>query len=888
MSAEELPGPYDPAAAAARWTAAWDEARVFVADPSRPGPAFSVVIPPPNVTGRLHMGHALNNTIQDVLCRYKRMDGHNVVWVPGTDHAGIATQWVVRRKLEAEGVDFRALGREAFIERVWAWKAETGDAIYGQLKRLGVSCDWSRERFTMDAQLQVAVNEHFVRLHEQGLIYRAERLINWDPYDQTALSDLEVEYKKDAKGQTQLEKGELFRFAYLLSDGSGEIVVATTRPETMLGDTAIAVHPDDERYKHLIGRTVRHPFVDRLVPIIGDAILVDPAFGTGAVKVTPAHDFNDFAVGERHDLPRINIFRPDATLNEAAGPFAGLDRFVARERVKEELEKLGLHRGVDEHWLAIGRSQRSGAVVEPYLSTQWFVKMKPLAGPALGAVEYGHTRFHPKTWENLYYAWLRDIRDWCISRQLWWGHRIPAWYCGGCGHVNVARTAPEACERCGHGELRQDEDTLDTWFSSALWPFSVFGWPERTADLERYYPTSVLVTAFDIIFFWVARMMFAGIHFTGAVPFRDVYIHALIRDENRQKMSKTKGNVVDPLDVIDRTSADAFRFTLMLLCAQGRDVIWNEARVGDASRFITKIWQALRFCFMHREGYDPSAPMEPGVYEAWIAARTGAAAGRVREALDAYKFNEAASELWAFVWGEFCDWYLELTKPVLYGEASPARKNAVKHALFTTMDSIIRLLHPFMPFLTEEIGSRLPGSAGFVAERPWPRAEDYPHDPAVLDEVALLQEAISAVRNLRSEIEISPKVPLRLLIADGVLRARLAPHAASLGALAGAQMEPADARPAGCATIVIRGVEVMVPLEGIVDLAGEAERLDKVLAKAEQDVAFLENKLGNAEFVAKAPAEKVDEMREKLAVALSRRDVLTSSRARIREALGWT
>jgi valyl-tRNA synthetase len=885
MSAAELPATYDPAAAAARWSAAWADAGVHVADPSRPGPAFSIVIPPPNVTGRLHMGHALNNTIQDVLSRYKRMDGFNVVWVPGTDHAGIATQWVVRRQLEAQGVDYRTLGREGFVEKVWAWKAETGGAIVSQLKRLGVSCDWSRERFTMDADLQRAVVEHFVRLHEQGLIYRAERLINWDPYDQTALSDLEVEYAKDARGQTKLEKGELFHFAYALSDGSGEIVVATTRPETMLGDTAVAVHPDDERYKHLIGRTVKHPFVDREIPIIGDAILVDPAFGTGCVKVTPAHDFNDFAVGERHHLPKINILAPDGTLNAAGGRFAGLDRFAAREAVKAALEELGLHRGVQEHFLAIGRSQRSGAVVEPYLSTQWFVKMKPLAGPALGAVEYGQTTFHPKNWENLYYSWMRNIQDWCISRQLWWGHRIPAWYCDGCGEVHVARAAPEACSACGSTALRQDEDTLDTWFSSALWPFSVFGWPDRTADLDRYYPTSVLVTAFDIIFFWVARMMVAGIHFTGAPPFKDVYIHALVRDENRQKMSKTKGNVVDPLDVIERTSADAFRFTLMLLCAQGRDVVWDEKRVGDASRFVTKIWQATRYAFLHAEGYDPAAPMEPGDYERWIAARTGEAVAKVRDALDGYRFNEAAAEARAFVWDELCDWYIELTKPVLYGEtASPARKNAVKHALFETLRVVVKLLHPFMPFFTEDLWSRLPGTQGFVATSAFPKASSFPADPAVLADVALLQEAILAVRNLRGEMELSPRVPLRLIVGDAALYGRLAPHAASLQGLAGIQLELSSERPKGCATVVLRGVEGLVPLDGIVDIAEELARLEKVIARSDKDVEELSRRLDNPEFLQRAPADKVDELREKVSAATARHEVLLRSRARLMEA----
>jgi valyl-tRNA synthetase len=888
MSSEELPNAYDPTSAASRWTTAWAAAGVNVAHPEAPGPAFSIVIPPPNVTGRLHMGHALNNTIQDVLCRFKRMDGFNVCWVPGTDHAGIATQWVVRRKLEAEGVDFRALGREAFVEKVWEWKAEMGSAITSQLSRLGVSCDWTREKFTMDDDLQRAVTEHFVRLYEQGLIYRAERLINWDPYDQTALSDLEVEHKKDARGQTKLEQGELFRFAYPLSEGEGEIVVATTRPETMLGDTAIAVHPDDERYKHLIGKTVRHPFVDRHIPIVGDAILVDPEFGTGAVKVTPAHDFNDFAVGERHNLARINILETDGRLNAHGGRFAGMDRFEAREAVKLALDELGLHRGVEEHWLAIGRSQRSGAVVEPYLSTQWFVKTKPLAGPATGAVELGHTVFHPKTWENLYYSWMRDIRDWCISRQLWWGHRIPAWYCdgpGGCGHVSVARSEPEACERCG-GALRRDEDTLDTWFSSALWPFAVFGWPDRTADLDRYYPTSVLVTGFDIIFFWVARMMFAGIHFTGTVPFRDVYIHALIRDEHRQKMSKTKGNVVDPLDVIERTSADAFRFTLMALCAQGRDIIWDEKRVGDASRFITKLWQSLRFCFMHREGYDPVAAMEPSVYERWIAARAGIAAAAVREALDGYRFNDAAQEVRAFVYDEFCDWYLELSKPALYGEASAARKNAVKHALFTTMSAIVRMLHPFMPFLTEEIWSRLPGAEGFCARAPFPRPEEFPNDAAVIDEVALLQEVIGAVRNLRGEMELSPRVPLTVRVGDAGLLAQLSAHAATLSSLAGATVAPADGASGGSATIVVRGHEVLIPLDGVVDLAAEQARLEKVLVKARQDAEFLRARLDNEDFIAKAPAEKVDELREKLASSEARLAVLERSHARVRAALG--
>ncbi len=877
--ATELPSAYDPHAAATRWSRAWSEARLFEADPAAPGPAYSIVIPPPNVTGSLHMGHALNNTLQDVLIRYKRMDGFNVLWVPGTDHAGIATQWVVRRKLEARGIDFRDLGREGFLEEVWKWKGEAGKTIGNQLQRLGVSCDWSRERFTLDAALATAVTEHFVRLYEEGLIYRGQRLINWDPMDQTALSDLEVEHDEGVVG-------ELWSFAYPLAEGDGEIVVATTRPETMLGDTAIAVHPDDPRYQHLIGKNVRHPITGRQFPIIGDAILVDPAFGTGAVKVTPAHDPNDFEVGLRHDLPMINILNTDGTINANGGAFAGLDRFEARASVKERIAELGLDRGSKEHTLNIGRSQRSGAIVEPMLSTQWFVKMKPLAGPATSAVENGYTRFVPKQWENTYYAWMRDIKDWCISRQLWWGHRIPAWYCADCEEVHVLREAPSACAACGGAQLSQDPDVLDTWFSSALWPFSTMGWPEKTADFARYYPTSVLVTGFDIIFFWVARMMFAGIHLTGAVPFEDVYIHALVRDKQGQKMSKTKGNVVDPLEVIDAWGADAFRFTLVAFAAQGRDVLWDDKRVEGYHRFSTKIWQALRYCFLTGEGYDPSAPMEDGLYERWIRARTGAAVARVRTALDEYRFNEAAGEIYAFTWGEFCDWFLELSKTTLYDEAaSPARKNAARHALFDTMGAIVRLVHPIMPFLSEEIWSLLPHTEGFVTTAPYPRAEDYPDDPAVLDEVSVLQETITEIRRIRGEMELSPRLPLRVLIADDAVRSLLARHARGLADLAGITVEPLVERPVGVATAVVRGAELVIPLEGVVDFAEEVKRLEKVLIKVEKDVEQLRRRLENPSFVDRAPPEVVDEVREKLDAALNRLDTLRASRARLAAAL---
>ena len=665
------------------------------------------------------------------------------------------------------------------------------------------------------------------------------------------------------------------------ADGGGELVVATTRPETMLGDTAVAVHPDDERYKHLIGKTLRHPIVERDVPIIADSILVDPEFGTGAVKVTPAHDFNDFEVGKRHDLPMINLLNKDGTLNGNAAEFQGMTVAEARKAVKARIAELGLFRGRSDHTMSLGRSQRSGAVVEPMLSTQWFVRMKPLAGPSLAAVEHGATRFVPQQWENTYYAWLRDIRDWCISRQLWWGHRIPAWF-DDRGQVYVARSFEEACEQAGTDQLTQDPDVLDTWFSSALWPFSVFGWPNKTDDLATFYPTSVLVTGFDIIFFWVARMMFAGQHFMGEVPFRDVYIHALVRDEKGEKMSKTKGNVVDPLTVIDEWGADTFRYTMVAFAAQGRDIRWDPKRVEDNHRFQTKIWQALRFVFLTTEGYDPDAPMELGPYDHWIRARCGAAVGRVRQALDDYKFNEVAHEIHSFVWGEYCDWYLELSKGTLYDDEAPdAVKNGVRHTLFEIMGAIVRMLHPIMPFLSEEIWQELPGTEGFVATAAYPRPGDFDVDEAVLDEVAQLQESITEIRRIRGEMEIAMKKPLEVHVADPALLALLQKHHKALRDLARCDAHPLGAAPDPSATAVVRGHKLVVPLAGVVDIEAELARLDKVLGKVDKDVAQLEKKLGNDKFVAKAPEHVVAGFREKLDAARIRRDTLRASRDRL-------
>ena len=879
-----MPRTYDPHDAAERYYPEWEGAGLFSPDPSAPGEPYSIVIPPPNVTGSLHMGHALNNTLQDVLIRYKRMDGYNTLWVPGTDHAGIATQWVVERQLRAQGIERRDLGREEFLKRVWEWKEASGGTITHQLRKLGVSCDWSRERFTMDDGLSEAVKEVFVRYYEQGLIYRAERLINWDPIGLTALSDLEVENEEGAQG-------ELWSFAYRLdapytrADGTviDEIVVATTRPETMLGDTAVAVHPDDPRYRDLVGRTVKHPFVDRDIPIVADAILVDPAFGSGAVKITPAHDFNDFEVGKRHKLPMINIFTLDAKVNEAGGKFAGLDRFEARDAVKVAIAELGLDRGSKPHELALPRSQRSGSVVEPMLSTQWFVRMKPLAGPAVGAVENEFVRFVPKQWENTYYAWMRNIRDWCISRQLWWGHRIPAWYDKD-GTCFVGRSEAEVRETHEIGPdvvLTQDPDVLDTWFSSALWPFSTLGWPDQTAELARYYPTSVLITGFDIIFFWVARMVYSGQHFMGQVPFDDVYIHALVRDESGQKMSKTKGNVVNPLDGIADYGADAFRFTLVAMAAQGRDILWAPARAEGYVKFQNKLWQAFRFAMMHLESYDPDAPRTLSAYDHWIRARMGAAIERVRDGLNGYRFNEAAGEIYSFTWDELCDWFLELSKGTLYDDAetadAEARRQGARHTLLEVFHALIRLAHPIIPFMTEEMWRRLPGTEGTVMLAAFPKVGDFPSDATTLGEVAHLQEAIVAIRRIRADMELSPKLKLPLQAPDvSVFRK----HAQALRDLAGIGEVRTGSRDGACATAVVRGQELYLPLEGVIDLDAERARLDKQIKKTDKDVHGLSRRL-NPGFKAKAPAHVVAEFEAKLEVARERLQTLQAARARL-------
>ncbi|HXV00803.1 MAG TPA: valine--tRNA ligase [Caulobacteraceae bacterium] len=856
---------FDPKSAEPRLYGLWEKSGAFspVADPA--APPFSIVIPPPNVTGSLHIGHALNNTLQDVLTRFHRMRGAAALWLPGTDHAGIATQMVVERQLAASGnMGRRELGREAFVERVWAWKETSGGTITHQLRRLGASCDWSRERFTLDEGLSRAVRKVFVTLHRQKLIYRDKRLVNWDPQFQTAISDLEVEQRE--------VDGHYWHFAYPLEDGSGEIVVATSRPETMLADTAVAVHPADARYAPLVGKCVRLPIVGRPVPIIADDY-ADPEKGSGAVKITPAHDFNDFKVGQRHRLPMINILDPFARLNEnAPAAYRGLDRFEARKKVVAEFEALGLLRGVENVRHAVPHGDRSGAVVEPYLTDQWYVDAKTLAGPAIAAVEEGRTVFEPRHWEKTYFEWMRNIEPWCISRQLWWGHRIPAWY-GPDGKIFVAESETEAkaaaAEHYGRDEpLRQDEDVLDTWFSSALWPFSTLGWPEMTDDLARFYPTHTLITGFDIIFFWVARMMMMGLHFTGEAPFGRVFINALIRDAEGAKMSKSKGNVMDPLELIDIYGADALRFTLTAMSGQARDIRLSTQRIEGYRNFATKLWNAARFCEINgcvaQAGFDPGAASAP--VNRWIAGETVKTARAVTTALEACAFDDAASALYRFVWNVYCDWYLELAKPVLQGTDEAGKTETRAMAAFV-LETVLKLLHPVMPFITEELWGQTAARAGMLIGASWPNLDDAWIDSAAEAEMDLVIGAIGSGRALRSELNVPPAARPTLLVTEADARQRevLQANTAVIGQMlrvAGLEFE-ATAGP-GAVPYLAGGAAFALPVAEFIDLAAERSRLTKEIAARGADIERLSRKLANADFIARAPSEVVEENRERL------------------------
>ncbi|MFQ5894758.1 MAG: valine--tRNA ligase [Nitrospinota bacterium] len=873
---------YDPRVAESKWYAFWRERGYFHAEPADARPPYSIVIPPPNVTGSLHMGHALNNTLQDILVRWKRMEGFNVCWMPGTDHAGIATQNVVEQELAREGTTRQVLGREAFLQRVWDWKDKYGGIITSQLARLGASCDWERERFTMDEGLSRAVREVFVRLYEQGLIYRTNYIINWCPRCHTALSDLEVEHR-------ELD-GHLYHVRYPAAEGGGYLTVATTRPETILGDTAVAVHPDDERHRSWVGREVLLPLLKRPLPVIADSY-VSREFGTGALKITPGHDPNDFLVGLRHDLPQLNVLNPDATMNEEAGPYRGLDRFECRARVLEDLKGEGLLDRVEPHRHAVGHCYRCHTVVEPYLSLQWFVRTEELARPAIRAVEEGRIRIVPSTWENTYFEWMRNIRDWCISRQIWWGHRIPAWYCDPCGEVVVAREEPPGCPRCG-GPLRQESEVLDTWFSSALWPFSTFGWPEESAELKTFYPTSVLVTGFDILFFWVARMAMMGLRFMGDVPFRDVYIHALVRDEEGQKMSKSRGNVIDPLEVIDRYGADALRFTLAALAAQGRDIRLSEGRIAGYRNFCNKLWNAARFVLMQLEGWAGprnGAPRreELALADRWVLSRSGALADKVRGALEEYRFNDAAGALYQFLWHEYCDWYLEVVKPRLQREGE-ASAEAARWVLWRVLERTLRLLHPFAPFITEEIWQQLPGRTDeSIQATSYPQAESGWEDPEAEASMGALMEVLTSVRNIRGELGIAPakKVAALVRATDASRRALLEEEQewiCRLGKVGTWQVGPEVERPRAAAAAVAGGVEVFVPLDGLLDVEEEIRRLQKQLQALEEDRASLRGKLSNPDFLGRAPAAVVEKDRRRLEELDARAQRLEENLERLR------
>ncbi len=890
----------------------WEKAGAFAAGATAragvrsDGKPYAIVIPPPNVTGSLHMGHALNNTLQDILVRFERMRGRDVLWQPGTDHAGIATQMVVERQLmERQEPNRRAMGREAFIKRVWQWKEESGNTIVGQLKRLGASCDWSRLRFTMDEGLSRAVRKVFVELYRAGLIYKDKRLVNWDPDLLTAISDLEVE---------QIEtKGHLWHLRYPIEDGDGAyIVVATTRPETMLGDTAVAVHPDDERYKHLVGKNVILPLVGRRIPIVADEYS-DPEKGSGAVKITPAHDFNDFEVGRRHGLPMISIMGPEGKLLLDPNPdftngiepsaqlkatileFNGVFRFAARKMIAARLEADGLMDKIEPHSHVVPHGDRSLAVIEPRLTDQWYVDAKTLAAPAIDAVKRGRTVFVPKNWETTYFHWMENIQPWCISRQLWWGHQIPAWY-GPDGMIFVAEdeAAAAALAKEHFGKevaLARDEDVLDTWFSSALWPFSTLGWPDETKELARYYPTDVLVTGFDIIFFWVARMMMMGLHVMEEVPFRDVYIHALVRDEKGQKMSKSKGNVIDPLDLIESFGADALRFTLAAMAAQGRDIKLSQGRVEGYRNFATKLWNAARFTQIN--GCRPRADFAPGsaklTVNRWIEGESERTAAAVTEALQAFRFNEAAAAIYHFIWHVYCDWYLELIKPILTGsdEAAAAETRAVAAAV---LDRALKLLHPFMPFVTEELwaklGEEVGGRASLLMLAPWPEQEGLQNADADA-EIGWLIRFISEVRSVRAEMNVpaGAKVPLIIAGAGEVTKARVARHQDTLLRLARLDGIEYGRPQAGAVQIVLDEATLALPLAGIIDIGAEQKRLKREIDKVGSEIRQLDAKLANEKFVSRAPEHVVEEQRERKSEAEATATKLEQALKRLEAAL---
>ncbi|MDR3089971.1 MAG: valine--tRNA ligase [Desulfobulbaceae bacterium] len=878
---------YEFAATEEKWLARWRAEHCFAAHMDAGKPAFSIVIPPPNVTGVLHIGHALNNTLQDVLTRYHRMKGDNTLWLPGTDHAGIATQNVVEKQLLAEGKRRNDLGRDAFIERVWQWRREKGGVIIEQLKKIGASCDWERERFTMDEGLSKAVRQVFVTLYKEGLIYKGDYIVNRCPSCQTALSDDEVEYEEG--------DGSLYHIRYPLADGSGALVVATTRPETMLGDTAVAVHPDDARYQDFIGKEVVLPLTGRTIRVIADKA-VELGFGTGALKVTPSHDRNDYEMGKRHNLAFIKIMDGRGLMNENAGVYQGLERFACRERIVADLRDAGFLVSIEDYRHSVGVCYRCHTVIEPETSVQWFVAMKTLAEEAMAAVEDGRVRLHPKSWRQNFFGWMNNIRDWCISRQIWWGHRIPSWDCQDCGERIVEMTDPSRCPQCGSTNIVQEKDVLDTWFSSALWPFSTMGWPEKTSELAMFYPTSVLVTSFDILFFWVARMMMMGLHFMGEPPFKDVYLHALVRDKDGRKMSKSLGNGIDPLDVVAQHGADAMRFTLTALAAQGREIRLDLERIEGYRHFINKIWNAARFAHMHladcheniREIADNTEQLS--LAQRWILSRAEACAETVRRAYDDFLFNEAAQASYQFIWTEFCDWYLEWIKPDLFS-ADIGVKDEARGVLLAVLETLLRLTHPIIPFVTEEIWSVLPGARSSLMLSPFPEPRPDWRDLRAEEEMAVVMEVISGLRTIRSEYEIHPSVKLTAVVfcpgqeKQAVLSAN-GERIAALTRFERLSITASGAKPENAAGFVGADLEIFVPLQGFVDVAAELAKNQKELAKVEEKLAQTRKKLGNENFLKKAQPAAVAKEQGKLAELQGRLALLTEAGNRLKKMAG--
>ncbi|MFZ2445457.1 MAG: valine--tRNA ligase [Syntrophobacteraceae bacterium] len=863
MSESALPKAYEFTEVESHWYKYWEERGFFRADEKSAKPPFSIVIPPPNVTGQLHMGHALNNTLQDILCRYKRLRGFEVLWVPGTDHAGIATQNVVERQLAQRGTSRHELGRETFLEQVWEWREKYGGIIINQLKRLGSSCDWSRERFTMDEGLSRAVRQVFVSLYREGLIYRGKRMINWCPRCVTALANIEVEVE-------ELDSF-LYHIRYPLANGKGGIVVATTRPETMLGDTAVAAHPEDKRYIAYIGQKVVLPLLERHIPVIADPY-VEREFGTGALKVTPAHDFNDFELSRKHGLELVQVIDERGVMTKEAGPYKGLDRNACRKRILKDLEKGGYLVKVERHKNRVGHCYRCASVVEPMLSLQWFVSTKPLAEAAMEAVRNGGARIVPAKWEKDYFIWMENVEDWCISRQIWWGHRIPAWYCAQCGEVIVSMEEPAACPGCGGEALEQESDVLDTWFSSGLWPFSTLGWPDNTAELQKFYPTSVLVTAFDILFFWVARMMMMGIHFMGGVPFHEVYVHALVRDAQGAKMSKSKGNVIDPLLMMDKYGTDALRFALTAFAAQGRDIKLSEERIEGYKHFVNKIWNAARLLLMNLEDFREigEIPQKPEkLAHRWILSRLQRVVAATSESLDGYHFNQYAMSLYQFLWHEYCDWYLEMIKPDFYGEDARAGGLAKSVAAFV-LEKILVLLHPVMPFITEELWQRLPHTAGSIMKAGFPEYLAERVDPEAEERMETLMGVINAIRNIRGEMNVPPSVRVEvaclcerdsevLLLSEQARTVEDLARASRVRAAKTGGME----KPKFAAGAVVGSIEVFVVLKDILDFESESNRLRKEIAKLEKEFGNTRRKLSNDDFLGKAPPDVIEKEREK-------------------------